>query len=66
MHFSFDKSRNYLWVGDQKGNLVQAMISIPMMAEKIHKSLKRGLTQEEWNYYIGKNVKYDPFLTFIK
>lgn len=61
MHFIFDKKYDHIWVGDQKGNLIEAMISIPMMAEKIRKSLKRDMTLSEWNYYIGKNVRYESF-----
>lgn len=60
-HFVFDNTKENIWVGDQKGNLVEAMISIPMMAEKIQRSLKRDMTQEEWNYYIGKNIPYKSF-----
>lgn len=61
MHFIFDKKFNHIWVGDQNGNLIEAMISIPMMAEKIRSTLKRDMTLEEWNYYIGRNIRYESF-----
>jgi hypothetical protein len=28
----------------------------------IKKKLKRNLTTEEWNYYIGENVPYESFI----
>lgn len=66
MHFTFDSSKDHLWVGDQKGNLVETTISIPLMADKIERSLKRNMTREEWNYYIGRNVKYEPLMAPIR
>ena len=60
-HFIFDKQSDNIWVGDLKGKLTEALISIPMMAEKIRKGLKRDMTSGEWNYYIGKNVRYESF-----
>jgi hypothetical protein len=31
------------------------------MVEKVKKKLKRNLTTEEWNYFIGKNIPYETF-----
>lgn len=56
MNFTFDTSKNYLWVCDQRGTLSEALISVQMMAEQVKKSLAREFTDEEWNYYIGKNI----------
>ena len=61
LHFSFDIGVNHLWVGNQKGHLAEALVSIPMMAEMVQKRLKRNFTQSEWNYYIGPNVPYESF-----
>ena len=32
------------------------------MIETIRKKLKRNLTTEEWNYFIGENVPYESFV----
>ena len=47
---------------DQKGNITESLISIPMMRQMLKNRLKRNLTQEEWNYYIGKNIPYETFI----
>ena len=56
LNFTFDKSKNYLWVCDQHGTLSEALISVELMAEQVNKSLARNFTDEEWNYYVGKNI----------
>jgi hypothetical protein len=61
MSFTFDNSKQYVWIGDQNGNLTKALLAVPMMVERISKNLKRNLTVDEWNYYIGKNVPYEKF-----
>ena len=61
MHFCFNSKKNSLWVGDAKGNLTSVNISVPFMVDIIKKKLKRNLTTEEWNYYIGENVPYESF-----
>ena len=62
MHFCFDSKKNSLWVGDAQGNLTSVNISVPYMVGIIKKKLKRNLTTEEWNYYIGENVPYESFI----
>ena len=52
---------DYMWTGDQKGNLTQTIISVPLMATTIKESLTRNFTREEWNYYIGTNIPYETF-----
>ena len=59
---SFDKSRHYIWTGDQNGNLTETLIDIPDMAARLKAKIKRNLTREEWNYYIGKNIPYETFI----
>ena len=56
MNFTFDNSKNYLWVCDQRGTLSEALISVKMMADLVNKNLTREFSDEEWNYYIGKNI----------
>lgn len=63
LYFNFDRSKNYLWLGDQKGNLSQVLISVPMMVDRIKHKLKRDFTQNEWNYYIGEKIPYESFLS---
>ena len=62
MHFAFDKTKENIWLGDQKGNIVKAAISVPLMADMIQRNLKRNMSAEEWNYYIGKNIPYKLFI----
>ena len=63
LYFNFDRSKNYLWLSDQKGNLSEVLISIPMMVDRIKHKLKRDFTQTEWNYYIGEKIPYESFLS---
>ena len=66
LHFSFDKGVNHLWIGNQRGHLAEALVSIPTMADMVKKKLKRNFTESEWNYYIGPSVPYEPFITTEK
>lgn len=59
---SFDLSKKFIWTGDQNGNLTKTMIDISEMAKRVKANLKRNLTREEWNYYIGKNIPYEEFV----
>ena len=52
---------DYMWTGDQRGNLTQTVISVPLMVSKIKESLTRNYTREEWNYYIGSSIPYESF-----
>jgi hypothetical protein len=36
-------------------------MSVDVMVKEIKKKLKRDLTREEWNYFIGRNVPYESF-----
>ena len=60
--FTFDNSKNSVWTGDQRGNITEAIISVPLMKEKLQKKIKRNFTTDEWNYFIGQNVPYEPFI----
>lgn len=59
--FSSDNKNNRMWAGDNSGNLTMALISIPVMVDKVRKNLKRDFTDEEWDYFIGKNVPKESF-----
>ena len=54
--------QDYMWTGDQRGNLTQTVISVPLMANRIKESLTRNFTQEEWDYYIGSSIPYEEFI----
>ncbi len=62
MNFNFDSSKNTIWTGDIKGNLTAATISVPTMVERLRNKLKRNLTQEEWNFFIGSSIPFEDFL----
>lgn len=59
---SFDLSKKFIWTTDQNGNLTETMIDIKEMAQRVKANLKRNLTHEEWNYYIGRNIPYEQFI----
>ena len=59
MSFFFDETMKYIWTGDQNGNLTETLIDAHLMAEIVHDKLKRELTQEEWQYYLGRNIPYE-------
>ena len=59
---SFDLTKKFVWTGDQNGNLTETMIDVAEMAKRVKANLKRNLTREEWNYYIGKNILYETFI----
>lgn len=62
INFTYDPTKTYIWTGDQKGNLTQALISVPVMIERLKNKLKRNLTREEWKYYVGNNVPYETII----
>lgn len=62
MNFQLDSTKETFWMCDAKGNLTAVNISIEKMVEAMKKKLKRNLTTEEWNYYIGQNVPYERFI----
>lgn len=59
--FTFDTSKNTFWMGDIKGNLTAVTISVPTMVEKVQQKIKRNLTKEEWDYFIGQSIPYETF-----
>jgi hypothetical protein len=59
---TFDSTNKYILTTDQNGNLMETLIDVEEMAKHIKRKLKRNLTPQEWNYYIGKNVPYEAFI----
>ena len=66
INFTFDLKKSDVWSGDQYGNLTQALISVPLMQQRLQSKLKRNLTREEWKYYVGRNVPYEEIKPKIK
>ena len=66
INFTFDLKKSDVWSGDQYGNLTQALISVPLMQQRLQSKLKRNLTREEWMYYVGRNVPYEEIKPKIK
>lgn len=62
INFTFDLQKYFVWSGDQNGNLTRALISVPEMQKRLEAKLKRNMTREEWNYYIGRNVPYEKVM----
>lgn len=56
-----DNSGDYLWTGDQKGNLTRSLISVSTLAQVAKNMLTRDFTKEEWDYYIGSNIPFESF-----
>ncbi len=59
--FVFDRTKNYIFTASKNGNYTETLISPRLMADKINKRLKRELTKEEWDFYIGRNIPYETF-----
>ncbi len=56
--FTFTNDRDYIWTGDNKGNVSEHLISLPVIAKHIRQRVKRNFTQEEWDFYVGKGIPY--------
>ena len=49
---------NDILIGTSSGQILQMNIMVDDMASKVKAKIKRSLTQDEWNQYIGVNVPY--------
>ena len=56
--FVLTTDKNYIWTGEQNGTVTEYLISLPKIAQRLHQNVKRNLTQEEWNYYVGRGIPY--------
>ncbi len=59
--FVIGESGEWLFAGDEGGNLSQVSISPDYMATQIKQHLSRNLTHEEWDYYIGELIEYETY-----
>ena len=60
--FAFSRDNRYVWTSEYNGSVNEHLISLPMIAQRIRQKVKRDFTQEEWNYYVGKEIPYRSFL----
>ena len=58
MDFISSNDKNYIWTGEKNGTVSQYLVSLPMIAQRLRRNVKRNFTQEEWNYYVGKGIAY--------
>ena len=59
-HCFYISDENTLFTGDETGAVSRIMISPNEMAALIQRQLKRDFTDEEWAYYVGRNVPRRP------
>lgn len=59
--FTFSPDKSYIWTGQYNGTLTEYLIAMPMIADRLRHNVKRNLTQEEWDYYVGKGIPYTAF-----
>ena len=56
--FTFSIDKDYILTGDYNGIVTRYLISLPQIAQRLRKSVKRNFTREEWNYYVGSGIPY--------
>ncbi|WP_455636253.1 hypothetical protein [Parabacteroides sp.] len=59
--FVIGEHGEWIYTGDEKGNLSLVPIAPDYMAAQIKQRLSRNLTREEWNYYIGELSEYETY-----
>lgn len=59
VNFTYDPKKISIWAGDQKGNITEACISVPVLVNRLKNNIKRNFTREEWNYYVGRTIPYE-------
>jgi len=59
VNFTYDPKKISIWAGDQKGNITEACISVPVLVNRLKNNIKRDFTREEWNYYVGRRIPYE-------
>ena len=63
--FTTTDNKRYIFIGDQHGNITEALLDVKTMNDIIEKELlqkHRDFTREEWDYYIGMNTQYAPLI----
>lgn len=54
---SIDPATQTIWIGTSNGQIHNVCLSADILAEKLRKNFKRDLTAEEWEQYVGVNIK---------
>ncbi len=55
---SFSKNDDYLIIGTQNGKIKKWPISADQIASEMCKNVKRNMTMEEWDRYVGDNIEF--------
>ncbi|WP_028902606.1 MULTISPECIES: hypothetical protein [unclassified Prevotella] len=61
-NFTFSNDKDYIWTGNYNGTMTRYLISLKQIAQRIRQKVNRNLTQEEWNYYVGKGIPYKKLI----
>ncbi len=61
--FIFSSDKNNIWTAEQNGTVTEYLISLPKIAQRLQKNVKRNFTRDEWNYYVGKGIPYRKLIT---
>lgn len=65
LDFTQSNDYSHIWLGDKNGYLTEALLDASRMNSIIEQELRssgRDLTEEEWNYYIGRTTPYRPLI----
>lgn len=65
LDFTTSNDRQCMWIADRNGYVTEALLDAAQMKDIIEVELKRkqiDLTQEDWEYYIGKDTPYQPLI----
>lgn len=50
-----------IFMGDEQGRLYRIPVSPDHMATVVRQGLRRDFTQEEWEYYVGKQIPFESY-----
>ena len=56
---SFTKGSEYLIASCNDGEIRYWPTDLRMLAEKVCPKLRRDMTREEWEIYVGNNINYE-------
>ena len=59
-------SDNSIWIGDESGNVHRILYSPDDMVKLVKRNLKRDFTDDEWTYYLGKDISRKGLNIFDK
>lgn len=55
---AFSENDDYLVVGTKKGKIKKWPINANVMADEMCKNIKRNMTMDEWDRYVGNNIGF--------